>query len=71
MGSVNHQSYLPVRVESRPDGFLQVDGHQDEILSFGLAVDTMQGNETSEYEELDLAMVNETLERMNWINATE
>jgi hypothetical protein len=51
------------------DGFLQVDGHQDEILYFGLAVDTMEGKLTDEYEELGLAMVNEVLERMNWINS--
>ncbi|MCU0279673.1 MAG: hypothetical protein MUE31_12375 [Candidatus Nanopelagicales bacterium] len=52
------------------DGFLQVDGHQDEILYFGLAVHT-GGAGTNEYEELGLAMVNETLERMNWIKVTE
>jgi hypothetical protein len=53
------------------DGFLQVDGHQDEILYFGLAVHTMEGKMTDEYEELGLAMVNEVLERMNWINSTQ
>jgi hypothetical protein len=51
------------------DGFVQVDGHQDEILYFGLAVHTMEGQGTNEYEELGLAMVNEVLERMNWINS--
>jgi hypothetical protein len=53
------------------DGFLQVDGHQDEILYFGLAVHTVEGQGTDEYEELGLAMVNEVLERMNWINSTQ
>jgi hypothetical protein len=53
------------------DGFLQVDGHEDEILYFGLAVHTVEGQGTNEYEELGLAMVNEVLERMNWINATQ
>lgn len=51
------------------DGFLQVDGHEDEILYFGLAVHTGAG--TNEYEELGLAMVNEVLERMNWINSNQ
>ena len=54
------------------DGFLQVDGHQNEILYFGLAVREGGGNDLSgEYEELGLAMVNEVLERMNWINSTQ
>jgi hypothetical protein len=54
------------------DGFIQVEGHQDEILYFGLAVDEGGSNDLSgEYEELGLAMVNETLERMNWINSTQ
>ena len=54
------------------DGFLQVDGHQDEILYFGLAVDEGGSNDLSgEYEELGLAMVNEVLKRMNWINSTQ
>jgi hypothetical protein len=37
----------------------------------GVAVHTMEGNVTNEYEELGLAMVNEVLEGMNWINVTE
>jgi hypothetical protein len=53
------------------DGFLQVDGHQDEILYFGLAVPGGSGGMTDEYEELGLAMVNAVLERMNWINSTQ
>jgi hypothetical protein len=57
--------------EAGLDGFLQVDGHQDEILYFGLAVHTVEGQGTDEYEELGLAMVNEVLERMNWINSDQ
>jgi hypothetical protein len=53
------------------DGFLQVEGHEDEILYFGLAVHTMEGKGTNEYEDLGLAMVNEVLERMNWISSNQ
>jgi hypothetical protein len=53
------------------DGYLQVVGHEDEILYFGLAVHTMEGKGTNEYEELGLAMVDEVLQGMNWINVTE
>jgi hypothetical protein len=31
----------------------------------------MEGKMTDEYEEFGLAMVNEVLERMNWINSDQ
>jgi len=55
------------------DGYLRVDGHEDEILYFGISFDDHDGvtEMTPEYEELGLAVVNELLQRMNWIDAAQ
>ena len=68
------------------DGFLRVDGHDDETLYFGFSVaeiltpeevrallsdDTVVTELTPEYEDLALAVVNELLRHMNWINSGE
>ena len=54
-------------------GYLRVEGHEDEILYFGFGVDDHDGvtEVTPEYEELGLAIVNELLQRMNWIDSGE
>lgn len=58
------------------DGYLRVDGHKDEILYFRLAVADDHEIEMGAFggrtmTDLSLAMANEILERMNWINATQ
>ncbi|MDJ0497950.1 MAG: hypothetical protein QNJ89_08975 [Acidimicrobiia bacterium] len=52
------------------DGYLRVDGHDDEILYFGFGVDDHDGTR-GEYNELGLAIVDELLQLMNWIAAGE
>ena len=53
------------------DGYLLVDGHEDEILYFGFGVDNYDGQTllSGEYKELVLAFFNELLARMNWIES--
>ncbi len=55
------------------DGFLKVEGHEDEILYFGFRADSGgHGWDMSpEFEELGLAALNELLQRMNWIDSGE
>ena len=55
------------------DGYLKVDGHEDEILYFGIAFDDHDGvtHLSGEYEELGLVVVNELLRRMNWTDTGE
>jgi hypothetical protein len=58
-------------------GYLRVEGHKDETLYFRLAVtddheiSKMRALGAHTLMGLSMAMVNETLERMSWINATE
>ena len=52
------------------DGYLLVEGHEDETLYFGIAVDEHdRGLNPNTYREFGLALVNELLTRMNWISA--
>jgi hypothetical protein len=54
------------------DWYLRVDGHQDETLYFKFAIDGLPrsiGLDTM--TNLGLAMVNEVLDRMNWINSDQ
>lgn len=50
---------------------LQVDGHEDETIDFGLAVGDNSARFTPKYEELGLAIANELLKAMNWIDVGE
>jgi hypothetical protein len=58
-------------------GYLRVDGHKDETLYFRLAVtddheiSKMRALGAHTLMGLSMAMADETLERMNWINATK
>lgn len=53
------------------DGYLRVDGYEDQILYFGFGVDDHDRATymTGEYEELGLAVFNELLQRMGWIDS--
>lgn len=54
------------------DLHLLVEGHEDEILYFGLGVDNHDGRTelSGEYTEFGLALANELLARMNWVPTT-
>ncbi len=51
------------------DGYLLADGHEEEILYFGFGVDNHDSTTTmsGEYNDLGLAVANELLQRMHWI----
>ena len=53
------------------DGYLRVDGHEDEILYFAFGVNDHDSGTVSspKYENLGLAIVNELLQQMNWIES--